>query len=897
MSQLEKHIMEMDFQKQQAIRDKQVAENILTRDKNKRDEFLKEKEALLELASEVKKEKEEFSNKYFEKKRVFEELEKKCSSTEEELKQKNSELLSLVGQKSQLEAQLNSIKDQHIEEEQRTQKTFSQLEDLQQQRSFLEDRKNKVFNQLEKEQQLRLDLSKDIKVFEQNINQIKKQLEQETLNAEKSKEQLTRVAGRLYGLEELQQNFEGFQSGVKNILLWQKQNNKNDFTPVAQVIEVDETYEIAMEAALSEKLQVLFTDKKSTAINALDYLKTNEKGRAGFIYENHFKKPMDSQTEKQIKNTPGVAGFLKDFVSVPSQYNSQIDFLIKDVVVVNSIEKAIELQKTHLQFTYVTLQGDSLSPDGLLTGGDTPTNLDGGILKRRREIKELSQTRQKWANELSLAEQKIKKTNKTLEALQKDSAQTQNHEKQKDILLAELKKDFEVVQNEETQLEKNINEQKNLFAKAQKLNENLSTKKADLIENLKQIKITNEQLTSHIENLNVKFKQHQVKLRNLQESWTELEVKKASRDEKEENLKLQTEKLDQNIQEWELRLSEMKERSQESLKFFSQNTEKIKNKKQELEQLITQTTKTHSEMSSLTDDFESIGEECRQLEEQILSFKRQKNEEQSQTNEVQLNLDQFQMKQNYIIEQNQDRYGVDLSVECEKYRDREAPSEDIKKEVKALKEKLNRMGGVNLAAIEEYEELKTRNEFLLNQYNDLIEAKEQLKKVIHRINRICTQRFSETFNQVNERFKKVFPVLFGGGEASLILVSEEDKEDGIDIMSCPPGKKLQNVSLLSGGEKALTAVSLLFSIFLVKPSPFCLLDEVDAPLDDVNVMRFNDLIKEMAHRSQIIVVTHNKHTMSVNNRLYGVTMEEKGVSKMVSVELDSHLAQDLAPQA
>jgi chromosome segregation protein len=163
-----------------------------------------------------------------------------------------------------------------------------------------------------------------------------------------------------------------------------------------------------------------------------------------------------------------------------------------------------------------------------------------------------------------------------------------------------------------------------------------------------------------------------------------------------------------------------------------------------------------------------------------------------------------------------------------------------------------------------------------------------LKKVIDRINRVCAKRFRETFDLVNERFTKVFPVLFGGGEASLILVEDPDKGDmGIDIVAKPPGKKLQNMTLLSGGEKALTAVSLIFSIFLVRPSPYCLLDEVDAPLDDANVYRFNDLVKEMAKRSQIIVVTHNKFTMEVASRLYGVTMEERGVSKMVSVDLNA----------
>src|SRR6185437_9326474 len=215
------------------------------------------------------------------------------------------------------------------------------------------------------------------------------------------------------------------------------------------------------------------------------------------------------------------------------------------------------------------------------------------------------------------------------------------------------------------------------------------------------------------------------------------------------------------------------------------------------------------------------------------------------------------------------------------------------RDVEELRDKVKRIGEVNLSAIQEYDDVIKRHQFLSQQHTDLLEAKDNLRKVIDRINRICSRRFKDTFEQVNDRFQKVFPVLFGGGEAHLILVENpESDEVGIDIVARPPGKKAQNVSLLSGGEKVLTAVSLIFSIFLVRPSPFCLLDEVDAPLDDANVFRFNDLVKEMAKRSQIIVVTHNKHTMRVNNRLYGVTMQEKGVSKMVSVSLDD--AQKLA---
>jgi len=243
-----------------------------------------------------------------------------------------------------------------------------------------------------------------------------------------------------------------------------------------------------------------------------------------------------------------------------------------------------------------------------------------------------------------------------------------------------------------------------------------------------------------------------------------------------------------------------------------------------------------------------------------------------------------------MVDQMFEKYSVDLTETYKEHLNLFDPNErkDVEFKARDLKDKISRMGEVNVSAISEYDDIKTRYEFLTEQEKDLIKAKNQLERVIVRIDKICATRFRETFEAVNERFKRVFPVLFGGGEARLILIEPEDqsKDPGIDIEAKPPGKKAQNVSLLSGGEKALTAVSLIFSIFLVKPSPYCLLDEVDAPLDDANVFRFNDLVKEMAKRSQIILVTHNKNTMAVNNKLYGVTQEERGVSKMVSVDLN-----------
>jgi chromosome segregation protein len=303
--------------------------------------------------------------------------------------------------------------------------------------------------------------------------------------------------------------------------------------------------------------------------------------------------------------------------------------------------------------------------------------------------------------------------------------------------------------------------------------------------------------------------------------------------------------------------------------------------------MIHQVSESEKELARIRDEFEVEMKDVREKENQLSELRGELNNLRGQHSEAVILLEQLKMKEESLVVQMRERYDLDLREVAHTQRDVPGNPEVIETEVAELRDKVKKIGEVNLAAIQEYDELIERYEFLKQQHEDLLEAKEHLRKVIDRINRICSRRFKETFELVNARFTQVFPVLFGGGEAKLILLEDpEADEPGIDIVAKPPGKKLQSVSLLSGGEKALTAVSLIFSIFLVKPSPFCLLDEVDAPLDDANVMRFNELVKEMAKRSQIIVVTHNKHTMKVNNKLYGVTMQEKGVSKMVSVSLE-----------
>ncbi|MGE3760252.1 MAG: chromosome segregation protein SMC, partial [Pseudobdellovibrionaceae bacterium] len=399
-----------------------------------------------------------------------------------------------------------------------------------------------------------------------------------------------------------------------------------------------------------------------------------------------------------------------------------------------------------------------------------------------------------------------------------------------------------------------------------------------------------EALTQELTNIRMGFD-------SLQAEVTDLQVRAATKAQEFEGLERQLQIVQKSVNEVNDQLSRMTEESTRNADSLTENQYKFEESKVTLERDIREAQEAKSQLSQQRNDYEILAAQVRANEDRLNQVSRARNELQSKMNEAQLKLEQARMKAQYLVDQMRERYMLELPDVAVRYHDREGDMAQTEVELKELREKISKIGDVNLSAIEEYEDTAKRYEFLSQQQTDLVEAKEQLRKVIDRINRICSKRFKETFDLVNERFTRVFPVLFGGGEARLELHEDPDKgEMGIEIIAKPPGKKMQSVTLMSGGEKALTAVALVFSIFLVKPSPYCLLDEVDAPLDDANVYRFNDLVREMSRRSQIIVVTHNKHTMEVVGRLYGVTMQERGVSTMVSVNLQDKTGRSIQEQ-
>lgn len=888
----EMEIQELRFEIEQARRNEQMTGTILQEQQARQELLSRDKAQLSEQVAELKEESETLASLFAEKNDIFQNSNSRISEVDEELTTKRRELFAVGQSESSLDARVNSLNAQIVDLTERQDNEQQVLNELREKQVEFESRRKKVFNELDKERQMQLDLASDVDSFEANKKILAEAVATKKTEVESFKDSLNEVASRLYGLENLQNNFEGFQEGVKQVMLWQKTRTQElmadgsvvtHFQPVSEVVEVPAEYEVAMEAALGSRLQMLLSSDANVAMDAVTHLKDNKSGRSSFLSASD--KTTSFHRAEAPTSEEGVQAILKDVVQAADKFKGTVAYMLDGVAIVDSIRTALALRPKYEGWTFVTLDGDTLTADGVLTGGSSES-ADSGVLKRRREIKELSDKKDEFAGKLALAQAALKKTEEQLNNVLNDFEGAQKRKIEQEIKVTELRKDLERAENEFVNAQTAVERQERELKKITEQVELQEQKLEELNEALIQAREKKVMLESEVESLNSELNSTRLGFDGLQSEVTDLQVRSASKTQEYTGVLRQLEMVTKSLNDLDAQLARMSEEAQGYNSQMTESQMTLEEKKIEFERLLDEVETLKLKVARTKDEYEVMSESARTIEDEAMSSQRARNERQHKMNDSQLKLEQAKMKEQYLIDQIRERYMLNLSDVVEKYAGREGDFLEADAQLKDLREKLAKIGEVNLSAIEEYEETAQRYEFLTKQHADLTEAKEQLRKVIDRINRICSKRFKETFDLVNDRFTRVFPVLFGGGEAWLELVEESEKsEAGIEIIARPPGKKTQNVSLMSGGEKALTAVALVFSIFLVKPSPYCLLDEVDAPLDDANVFRFNDLVREMAKRSQIIVVTHNKHTMEVAKKLYGVTMQERGVSTMVSVSL------------
>lgn len=882
----EKQIQELHFEIEQARRSEEMtgslAEESLGRKQLLEKDVAALKTRLQELEASATSAKEAFEGK----KTHFDDQSQSIQRWEEELTVSRRELLTVMQAESTLDSRLLGLRESLEEIQQKNEELQQQKEEMLDQQKSIQSHHRKVSSAYDKERQLQLEVVNDIDTLEANKKHVEEDLMTRRQEMEQYKDRLNEVSSRLYGLEDLQNNFEGFQEGVKSVMQWQKESDQKEpsYAPVAEVIEVPSQYEVALEAALGPRMQIVLSENNEQALKAVDYLKENKTGRSSFFSSEGLQVVPTADLEP-LRAESRVKALLKDVVKMDDKHQELVSRVVDRVAIVESLMDGIDLQGSHPTWTFVTQEGDMVSPDGLITGGSAE-DVTSGVLKRQREIKELKTQKEEWGSKVSLAEITLKKVESTAKQMEEDLQKARSDKMEKEIAVASLLKDLDQAEAElksaEAAMGRHQQECDTLSQKLQSRQDEMSSDESRLVD-LRERKV---ELETKSEELEKNLSESKAGIQALQEETTQLQIENAKKQQELEGVKREHEMLSESLKEINERLGRMTEETQKNSAFVSENALLLEENKIELDVLIRRQEEGEELASKMKNDYEVTQGELQNLQDSVSDQMTENSEIQSRLSQSRLEFEQSKMKMDHLTEQILEKYQKDLSQIYSSHLDHEGSQKEAEAELKDLKGKLGRIGEVNLSAIDEYDEIAERYAFLSQQFEDLIQAKDQLRKVIDRINRICSRRFKETFEAVNERFKKVFPVLFGGGEAHLILIEDPEKEEmGIDIISRPPGKKMQSVSLMSGGEKALTAVSLIFSIFLVKPSPYCLLDEVDAPLDDANVMRFNELVKEMAKRSQIIVVTHNKYTMEVAEKLYGVTMEEKGVSKMVSVDL------------
>jgi chromosome segregation protein len=749
---------------------------------------------------------------------------------------------------------------------------------------------------------------------------------------------------RLNSLEKIQANYEGCADGVRAVMQRRDEEVDQLHGLVADVLKSEQRYETAVEAVLGERLQYVIVNKQSDGVESISYLRQGSQGRSSFIpldlREDHvswaprnssrppgsisdrplpdeiqqvvrdaqaalLKKPETDVVDSTMSTLPhpeaiwdveqdlwpdlkadGVCGKLIDLVSAKPGFEQVARVLLGDIVIVDDLQSAQDLwQNNGHRKTLVTLDGIVLDPVGVISGGSTD-GISTGMLAQKREIEELETVVHSLEAKVVLDETRqqtlkdqISKAEEIIGRLSKD-----RHEE--DLAIVRLEKDLrshkeaaqghrqrvEQLQTEKALLEDEHANSSALFEKSTRFSTSLDAERTDVE------KIIGE----HTDVLSKAKTRAQL----LTAKVTDLKVAVAANTERRENSKRSVHRIDALVRELTARIERLGSNIEGSKEEASLVRESIDNAHNEGTDFTSQFEEKKELHTIASNSYKEESTRLREEETSIRSRRYEIDQLKDTLNEATVRLRECEVSLNALHEQITDRYQIDLYDVIQDYHLAPLQS-DVTQELRdKLRKKIERMGEINLTAIREYEEVKERYDFLSSQENDLQSAINQLRAAIKKIDVTSKERFLKAFDLVKEKFELVFPRLFNGGRATLIITDMSNPlESGIEMMAQPPGKKLQTVNLLSGGEKALTAISLIFSIFLIKPTPFCLLDEVDAPLDDANVGRYNEMVKDMSQLSQFILITHNKRTMEIPDRLYGVTMEEPGISKLVGVDL------------
>lgn len=805
------------------------------------------------------------------------------------IENQKADIIEKLNYISELKANLHRYQI-HLEQYQQRQEALNkEKKDLSIQKQNLELLQDELHNKLQQRTIEAQELTNCIKKIQIQIESLEKKLQSDTESLQELHKQNSAQQSRKKLLEEMENDFEGYHKTVKNIL----QNTKQGHTEfvgvcgtIAEIIQVPKGLENAVEAALGGSIQNIVTETEYDAKRVIEYIKKKHLGRATFLPISAIKGKSFITSEKQeILKNPGVQGISSELVQYDSKYKNIIESLLGRVVVVQSLDIGIALAKKHgYTFKIVTLDGNVIHAGGSMTGGSLH-NKTTSLFSRKSEIIDLHQQIEKTQTTISQLQQDIQHTKKQLH-LQKESYSENNQEMyNKNIEIQKLENELSSCLKE---IQAILDKSNLLNAEAQQLTELLNKNHIDNIEQSSKVtKLEQEvqQLHKQVEHLQQDFLQGRKDKDALYEAISKCKIELSTLEQEKnyvsKSIEDNQQELDAVVQEYAEKHKQIEQLHQDKQQYVFKS-EKIK-KNVELEHQ--EAVKCQALIQTISEQRAAIQNLIAQKEQELDKVTVQISELQQQVYSLENKKNKLEVEEQALFDRMWEEYELTYQTALEFHKPNGSIA-DLQRETLQVRNELKKMEHVNVNAIEEYKRVKERYEFLTHQRDDIIKAEEALLGIIDELIELMKRQFTQYFAAIGIQFNEVFKELFGGGHAQLRLTDEEDVlNSGIEIHVQPPGKRLQNLSLLSGGERALTAIAILFSILKVKPTPFCVLDEIEAALDDSNVNRYAQYLKVFSQHTQFIIITHRKGTMEVADALYGVTMQEHGISTILSVSL------------
>lgn len=724
--------------------------------------------------------------------------------------------------------------------------------------------------------------AQEIRIFEAKILEDNRNLQ--LLEQNRSREQMNyqQKKARLDSLENMAERYEGYGNSIQKVMEL-KTRRKGIIGVVADIIQTEKRYETAIETALGGSIQNIVTDSAGTAKGLIEYLKENRFGRATFIPLENLNNRTGFANEEVLRE-PGVIGLASELVQIKKEYGAVAKYLLGRIVVADNIDTGIFINRKYRQtLRIVTLDGELFSPGGSMTGGAFRNK--SNLLGRRREIKELDEQIQASGKALAgiRGKEEEERRNRTLH--------TEELEKKKRIYQERLlyKNSIEVNLRQETAKQTDMERTRSGYEEESRT----------LLERMDSIERDNEQLQALLQENQGRNEDVEEQTRQLNERLTEKEREEEALREKRAQVQMELTSLNDRHSFCMDRLARLREEAEKSgqeleeLKKTSGSAdEEIAARKAQIEELNAAADAAGAVISSLREEIAALQKTKEEQTKEHRSFFEKRERISEHRSQLDREIFRIGAQQEKLEEQKEQQlnymwaeYELTFSAAEPLFTETGESRSKLKKTIAGIKADIRALGDVNVNAIDSYKEVSERYEFLKGQHEDLVAAEKDLEKIVAELEQGMRRQFEEQFGQIQTEFDRVFKELFGGGNGRIELSDDDVLEAGITITAQPPGKKLQNMMQLSGGEKALTAIALLFAFQNLKPSPFCLLDEIEAALDGSNVVRFAEYLHKLTEHTQFIVITHRRGTMGCADRLYGITMQEKGVTTLVSVDL------------